>query len=720
MDTIRHKARTLIVGLMCLATATPALAEREVALHIGADDIAMLQRIDTASRVQVNLRDARIAAAKAKDEPWSLRRIEVYSDDAQLWVAGPHGMEPVARSSQRHYIGSRQGERIALSLTPDGKHGQGLLLTGDGSYRLEAVAMGDGLRLDGVSTDALLPDGTLPESDCMGGLDAPAAVNTVLGGTQATPAPLPSSKAATRRVTLAIDTDNEFMEQKFSNNSQAATNYVGALVAAMSAIYELDPGAGGGQLELQVGHLILRPSTTTDPYPSTPSTPIGEQLGEFGSYWSGNYDGVSRAFSLLLSGKSPTPNGAAGIAWILGTNNYCAAKASYGGHYSINRVFKFAGSNASNDAALVAHELGHNLGLSHTHCTNASTGAFPSASDTLDRCTTFEAGQGCYSGPVSCPTGSPGAPKGTLMSYCHMSTAGCGGNVQLFHPVQVVTLNNRLAAQPSNCVVPTSSPNQPPSISAPDAIGMMEDMVIALTTPLNEIHFEDPDAGNGSLTATFSVPSGTLAATGSGGVTVGGSTSARTLHGTVPALNAFIAAAKLTYAPVLDANGAVVVGISITDNGHTGTGGAQSASRNLTLNIAPVNDTPTMTAPSSLPVFVSGSAPVSGLNFADVDAGANPVRVTLTPPANVSVSGVSGDGVTVTTSGSSRIFNGALVDLNAYFASGNARLSGPSFVGPANLQVTLNDNGNTGNGGAKSVSANVVLRGGLLFANGFE
>lgn len=714
MNAMRRSVFALSLGWMLTWFPVFALAHVDVTLHLDADDLARVRALTPGTTTQATLRDAAVSAKDASKD-WVFRRIEVYADDAQLWIATDKGLEPAPRSPLIHYIGMRAGERMALSLMPDGTQGEGLLLGNEGTYRLDVETSRRGLSLTGKSVDAALPDGRFPESDCMGGLEASPRSHTLSALTETVAARAATPKAATRRVTLAIDTDNELLQQKFSNNVGNAGNYLAALVAAMSAIYELDPGAGGGQLELQIGHQILRPSSTIDPYPSDSSTSTFDQLNEFGAYWMANHAGVSRAFALMISGKSAVSNSASGIAWVLTSGSYCAATGSnFGGqtygHYSVNRVFKYTSATASADAPLVAHELGHNFGLSHTHCTQDG-GSF------LDTCFSGE-GTGCYSGTVSCPaTGSaPGAPKGTLMSYCHVSSAGCGANVQRFHPVHVSQLNSRIASQPSSCVVPLgSSSNQAPTITAPASFTVTEDVA----SSLNGISFSDPDAGSGSLTATFSLPMGTLSATAGGGVSVGGVATARTLQGTLSALNAFLAAGHLRYTTALNATADVTLSIAINDNGHSGSGGAQSAAVNRTITVSTVNDAPSVSAPAQLQVFVLGSAPVSGVGFADVDAGANVLRATLSAPAGVSLSNNACGGVTAAGS-NPRTFDGSLANLNACFAAGHVRMTGASFIGPANMTITIDDNGHSGSGGAKTASATVQLRGGALFADGFE
>ena len=295
----------------------------------------------------------------------------------------------------------------------------------------------------------------------------------------------------------------------------------------------------------------------------------------------------------------------------------------------------------------------------------------------------------------------------------------CGGSYQnagLFHPAHVTQINSRIASQPSSCVMPLGSSNQAPAITAPASFTVTEDVA----SSLNGISFSDPDAGSGNLTATFTVSTGALSATGSGGVSVAGTGNARVLQGTLSALNAFLASGNLRYTSALNATANQPISISLNDNGHSGSGGAQSVTANSTITVTAVNDAPTLSVPAQLHVFVAGAAPVSGMNFADVDAGGGSLTVTLGAPAGVTLSGGSSGGVTASGSGGNRTFSGTLTALNAYFAAGNAGMSGAGFTGPANMTVTINDNGNSGAGGAKSASANVQLRGGFLFANGFE
>ncbi|MBD2072959.1 DUF4347 domain-containing protein [Phormidium sp. FACHB-592] len=149
-----------------------------------------------------------------------------------------------------------------------------------------------------------------------------------------------------------------------------------------------------------------------------------------------------------------------------------------------------------------------------------------------------------------------------------------------------------LSSAVTNVALNVTAVNDAPTVTAPAAITVIEDTVSLLTG----IAFADVDADSSTVTATFTVGAGTLAATSGGGVTVGGTATSRTLSGTITAINSFIAANSLTYIPVPDSVATQTLSVSINDNGNTGTGGSlPSGTTNISLNITAVNDAPSFT-----------------------------------------------------------------------------------------------------------------------------
>ncbi|NWL78815.1 hypothetical protein DM872_18380 [Pseudomonas taiwanensis] len=255
--------------------------------------------------------------------------------------------------------------------------------------------------------------------------------------------------------------------------------------------------------------------------------------------------------------------------------------------------------------------------------------------------------------------------------------------------------------------------NDAPSITAPGSIAVTEDV----TTALTGISFADIDAGTGSVTATFSVASGTLAATSGSGIIVGGSgTGSLTLTGRLADINAFIAASGLSFTTASNATANVTLTVAIDDGGNTGsdpglsgTGSSEAASTTLTLAVAAVNDAPVNSAPANATVdqddtlvFSSGNGNL--ITISDVDAGGGTVRVTLTATNGlITLSSLTGLVFTVGTGtgDASMTFDGSIADIN------NA-LNGLSFAptggynGPASLQLVTDDLGLSGSGGVQS------------------
>lgn len=154
-------------------------------------------------------------------------------------------------------------------------------------------------------------------------------------------------------------------------------------------------------------------------------------------------------------------------------------------------------------------------------------------------------------------------------------------------------------SNPATRSIAVLSVNTAPTVTLPTTITVVEDEA----TPLTEISFSDPDAGVGFVTVTFSVPSGTLAATSGSGVTVGGSASTLTLNGTVADINAFVSGGRVGYTTAANATADVTLTVSIDDNGNTGPGGPQQDSGTVTLTVTAVNDAPAVTTSGGATTF---------------------------------------------------------------------------------------------------------------------
>lgn len=372
----------------------------------------------------------------------SFKRIDVYAPGARVIAVDASGEHEVPRSKRIHLIGySKDGRsRIGLSFDPDlSSEPYGAGSGAMGAFVLRSERMVDGWRFHAISAESALPPGTtLDYADNEDSLPNPNAIQGALDHLYEAQSP----DGVLRNAVVAVDTDTSFMSERFGGSTTQATAWIADLFAQMNVMYERDLN-----VHLQQGTTFLR--TASDPYPNTDTPASSAMLIQFGTYWQANYSSgggaVSRAFSMMLSGNSDNPNSASGIAWV---DAYCLTSGGFGS-YSTNQIFTNPGIGVSFSALIVGHELGHNFGAAHTHCSNATTGTYPTGTNTIDRCSNV--GSGCYSGATSCPTSGPGAPSGTIMSYCNQ-LGTCGQNVLQFHPTHITQLLGRIAANTPVCL----------------------------------------------------------------------------------------------------------------------------------------------------------------------------------------------------------------------------------------------------------------------------
>ncbi|MCP4965195.1 MAG: hypothetical protein GY926_08155, partial [bacterium] len=112
--------------------------------------------------------------------------------------------------------------------------------------------------------------------------------------------------------------------------------------------------------------------------------------------------------------------------------------------------------------------------------------------------------------------------------------------------------------------------------SLPTDISVNED--VSGNVDLSAINLSDVDAASGSLTLTLTTSTGgNLTAAAGTGITIGGTSTARTLTGTLTNLNNYLnTASNITYlhgTPGTNGDNADTIQINVNDNGNTGTGG---------------------------------------------------------------------------------------------------------------------------------------------------
>lgn len=458
-----HSVHALVLLTLIASTHAAPAAERTL-------DRPTLRHLSSLQPGQALTLDA-FPVGPASAASIRLERVQIYSDDAHVYVMTAGGRKEAPRSDRIFLRGySDDGRaRVAMSLNADTSFAEGNGSGPEGSFVLQASVERSGVnRLVAKPFESTLPAGFNFDFRCGNeneNLDvhAPDDIAKRLGAVNAASAV--STAAATthalRLATVAVDTDSLFMSRLFTNNTANATNWIASMFNTMNMMYERDL-----VVRLYQGTTILCASGCTDPYTSFSPGATTTELSFFANYWKINHASVSRSFAILLSGQiSSTPSscGASGIAWI---NQYCQKGFPQGadtvGSYSVNQVCTSINLDPSGsfNARIVGHEIGHNFGAWHTHCTNTSTGAAPVATNTIDTCYNLESGLGCYGGmTTSCPAGG----SGTIMSYCNFtSVSGCASGTQnqlKFHPTQI-----------NQVLLPAITSNSPSCLNSTDDI----------------------------------------------------------------------------------------------------------------------------------------------------------------------------------------------------------------------------------------------------------
>lgn len=195
------------------------------------------------------------------------------------------------------------------------------------------------------------------------------------------------------------------------------------------------------------------------------------------------------------------------------------------------------------------------------------------------------------------------------------------------------------------------------------------------------------------------------------------------LFSSAPAINN---SGTLFYMPALNANGSADITIVAQDFDGVLNGGVNtSTEQTFKITVTAVNDAPVINGPpagltdQNRPLIFS-AANASQISISDVDAGNDPISVTLTATEGT-LTLASTTGLTLTlgdgTDDVTIAFGGTITAINAAL-NGMTFKPNTGFSGTATLQVVANDNGHNGAGGAQSSSRtfDILVRSGGRFS----
>ena len=229
------------------------------------------------------------------------------------------------------------------------------------------------------------------------------------------------------------------------------------------------------------------------------------------------------------------------------------------------------------------------------------------------------------------------------------------------------------------------------------------------------ITVSDVDVYGFALETNVSVTNGVASLASLTGLTVlsgsGVSAASVRFQGDLTRTNA--ALAGLVFRGTPDFNGAATVTVSVSDLGSTGAGGETRASKLLAVNVAAVNDAPTLQVNAGpLTAAESTDLSIGGVSVSDVDVAASDLRVNLTVSRG-RLWLATGTGLTFvqgSASGGHKVleFTGTRTSVNAGVAT--LVYQGDTFFnGVDTVYVTVSDQGFTGSGGALTAQGTMAV-----------
>jgi VCBS repeat-containing protein len=249
--------------------------------------------------------------------------------------------------------------------------------------------------------------------------------------------------------------------------------------------------------------------------------------------------------------------------------------------------------------------------------------------------------------------------------------------------------------------------NDAPILTTPVAtLAAVEDTLFNIT----EISLTDVDAGSSPLQVTLRATSGRLDLTTTEGLTniTGRNSSNLSFRGSQTSLNQ--ALNGLSYIGNLNFNGLDQITVTVNDQGNTGAGGQRTSVGTVTIDVAAVNDPPTLTVSSTARnVDEDRTLTLTGITVSDVDAGANSVELSLTADNGTLRFINPAGGTTITGDNTSNVvIRGSTTAINTSLArlvyQGNLDYNGPDAV-----NLTINDLGEFGSGGPGTAQGSLSI-----------
>jgi hypothetical protein len=425
--------------------------------------------------------------------------VETNSVLADDFVVRTSDGRTLPRPTLRFYRGKVAGDAaswVSLTLAEEGL--EGMIHTPKGSYTLGKLQnRTDGTHILYRNADVVEP---APRPLCTT-IELPKPPHSGGRGTAQ------AAGGACRYVRVYYECDYATY-QAWGNNATSVTNRVSTLFSQVSTLYANE------NVEIRLSNLYLW--TAADPYANAGNSSAA--LDAFRGRWNGLNNSFDGNVAHLLS----TRGLGGGVAYYYDGNTINAVRAIFAYGYK-DYAFGVNGSLQNNavsyptyswNVGVMAHELGHNFGLPHTHSCLWQGGAIDN----------------CYGVEGSCSPGPAPTNGGTVMSYCHLNSNGIN-----FANGFGTLPRNKMQAEVTNAASLSVNAPTPPTVSSATVTAGQSATLTASGCPGGTINWYTSISGSvpTATGSTYTTPSLTMNASYFATCTIGGCTSSSRGAGTV-------------------------------------------------------------------------------------------------------------------------------------------------------------------------------------------
>ena len=368
-------------------------------------------------------------------------------------------------------------------------------------------------------------------------------------------------------------------------------------------------------------------------------------------------------------------------------------------------------ADATGDSNVTVAQGGHPFDTpSGTSVSSLTTDSFSIIEGGINNSGATVTGTPVTADPMLAALASNGGPTQSMAPNTGSPAINTGNNAAANIPARDQRGVTRIKSGTVDVGAVETGANEAPVITAPASLIIAQNSAHTFSATVS---IADDAAWGAALQLTLTATQGTATLSTVTGLSFsagdGTADAAMTFTGTLDAIN--VALNGATFTPTTAYLGAASLQIDVDDQGNTGAGGSLTDSETVALDVQVPNQAPVISAPASANTPPDTPLVLTSLSIADADAGTASLEVTLTA-TNGTLTLAATAGLTFSagtgTADAAMAFTGNLTDINAAL-NGLAFAPTAAFTGAATIQIDVDDQGNTGPGGAQTDTHTITI-----------